>query len=552
MNASKVIFLVAVILISLCVVDTQPVNSQNVGVIYLTSDGIVTSSNATVPIQQNGSVYTFTDSISGYCLSVQHNNAVVDGAGYYLTGPGEIGVDLTGRSNVTVKNLQIGSNFYGIYLYGSSNNTISENTIPRNSYGIYMYKSSKNTVTGNDLSNNGIGINILESSNNILRNNEMDNNYNLAVDGTEPQHYDNDIDDSNTINGKKVCYLISQSNVVINSVTHPDVGYLALVNCYNMTVHHLELSGNGHGILLAYTTDSTLYHNEVTDNYCGIELFASSNNVVSANNIMDNNRGIQLSNSSTTNSIYSNIITNNTDGVFFFSSYQNTLLLNNVTNNRVGVGFKESSYNMIRSNHFVDNTMQVYDISWENYSIAVSQNTWDIGYPSGGNYWSDYTGVDVMSGKGQNETGNDELGDTPYIIDEINQDNYPLMPYGSPPAVFIDSPENKTYTVNAVSLKFTVSEETSWIKYSFDGQENVTVTEDVTLSDLEYGEHNITIYVEDINGKAGKSETLYFTVAEGAAPPQPDFSIIVLIAAVIVAAAVIGAILFFFMKAGKE
>jgi parallel beta-helix repeat protein len=377
----------------------------------------------------------------------------------------------------------------------------------------------------------------------------MDNNYNIALDGTEPQHYNNDLDDSNTINGKKVYYLISQGNLVINSVTHPDVGYLALVNCQNISVHHLELSGNGHGILLAYTTDSTLYNNQITNNYCGIELFASYGNSISSNTITDNDRGIQLSNSSTTNSIYTNVISNNTDGFFFFNSYQNTLLLNNVTNNNVGVGFKESSYNMIRGNHFVDNVKQVYDIGWENYSIAISQNSWDISYPSGGNYWSDYTGVDVMSGKSQNETGSDELGDTPYIIDEINQDNYPLMPYGSPPAVFIDSPENKTYTVNAVSLKFTVSEETSWTKYSLDGQENVTVTGDVTLSDLDYGEHSIKIYVEDINGKAGQSETLYFTIAEGAAPPQPDFSIIFLIAAVILAAAVIGVILFFFMKA---
>ena len=44
---------------------------------------------------------------------------------------------------------------------------------------------------------------------------------------------------------------------------------------------------------------------------------------------------------------------------------------------------------------------------------------WDDGFLSGGNYWSDYTGVDV-----NNEDG---IGDTPYIIDSINFDNYPLI-----------------------------------------------------------------------------------------------------------------------------
>jgi nitrous oxidase accessory protein NosD len=61
-----------------------------------------------------------------------------------------------------------------------------------------------------------------------------------------------------------------------------------------------------------------------------------------------------------------------------------------------------------------------------NTSPAQS-NTWDNGYPSGGNYWSDYSGVDEYSGPYQNETGSDGIGDTPYIIDEKNCDRYPLI-----------------------------------------------------------------------------------------------------------------------------
>jgi len=574
-NASKVIFLVVLTIISLCAVNIQPVNSQSVGFIYISSDGsIITSSNITVPIQQDGDVYTFTDNIDGYYLVVQRNNIVVDGAGYYLAGQGERGVDLSSRNNVTIKNLQIVSNFYGIYLYGASGNTISGNTLAQNSYGLYLNEASQNTIiensvtnngyglylnggsqntiTGNNVTNSAIGINIFSSSKNTLRANKMNNNYNLAVDGSEGAHFDNDIDDSNTVNGKKVYYLISQANLVINSVTYPDVGYLALVNCQNIAVHHLEFTGNGHGILLAYTTNATIYNNQITGNYAGVGLFASSNNYITTNNITDNERGVQLSNASNLNSIFSNVITNSIDGIFLFSSLQNTIILNNITDNNVGIGFRESSYNMIRGNHFVDNEIQVYDVSWENYTLTPSQNTWDIGYPTGGNYWSDYTGVDAMSGKYQNQTGSDQLGDTPYIIDQNNRDNLPLMPYGSPPAIFIDSPENKTYTVTSVSLKFTVSETTSWIKYSLDNQANVTITEDITLSDLAYGEHSITLYAEDTDGKTGKSETIYFTIAEGAEPPQPDSSSIVLIVAVIAAAFIIGVILFFFMKADKK
>jgi hypothetical protein len=58
--------------------------------------------------------------------------------------------------------------------------------------------------------------------------------------------------------------------------------------------------------------------------------------------------------------------------------------------------------------------------------MPESVNRWDNSYPSGGNYWSDYTGFDLYSGPYQNETGSDGIGDTPYVIDADNQDNYPL------------------------------------------------------------------------------------------------------------------------------
>jgi hypothetical protein len=38
-----------------------------------------------------------------------------------------------------------------------------------------------------------------------------------------------------------------------------------------------------------------------------------------------------------------------------------------------------------------------------------SVNFWDNGYPSGGNYWSDYNGSDVFRGAYPNETGCDGL-----------------------------------------------------------------------------------------------------------------------------------------------
>jgi hypothetical protein len=61
----------------------------------------------------------------------------------------------------------------------------------------------------------------------------------------------------------------------------------------------------------------------------------------------------------------------------------------------------------------------------------TGKNMWDVGYASGGNYWSDYVskfnGVDNCSGPRQDICPRpDGIGDTPYTF-ASSQDRYPLM-----------------------------------------------------------------------------------------------------------------------------
>jgi len=78
-----------------------------------------------------------------------------------------------------------------------------------------------------------------------------------------------------------------------------------------------------------------------------------------------------------------------------------------------------SNNNTIYHNNLIDNVRQAYD---------AGNNTWDNGYPSGGNYWSDF---DEPS-EGAYDNNSDGIVDTPYSIPGgSNQDRYPLMtPYG--------------------------------------------------------------------------------------------------------------------------
>jgi len=48
--------------------------------------------------------------------------------------------------------------------------------------------------------------------------------------------------------------------------------------------------------------------------------------------------------------------------------------------------------------------------------------------------------------------------------------------------------------------------------YSFDKEDNVTISGNFTLSEADYGMHNVTIYAKDLLWNQGVSETINFTV----------------------------------------
>jgi parallel beta-helix repeat protein len=136
-------------------------------------------------------------------------------------------------------------------------------------------------------------------------------------------------------------------------------------------------------------------------NTCGVKLISAKNCNIVGNTIKNNGCGY---------------------GIYLTDSSNNTISGNNIKNSFYGIELDFSSNNRIYHNNFIDNSYQVLQY--------VLTNVWDDGYPSGGNYWSDYNSTDVYRGIYQNETGSDGIGDTPYVIDGNNQDNYPLIsPY---------------------------------------------------------------------------------------------------------------------------
>lgn len=302
--------------------------------------------------------------------------------------------------------------YIGLFVEGKNCN-INENNIVGNYYGIYLSNASNNRLRGNIMAGN---------------------THNFAVWAQSRSGFMNDIDTSNKVNGKPVYYWIDERDTAVST----DAGYVALINCTNITVKNLSLTNNKEGVLLAFTERAEISENNITDNQDGIWVYRSFNNTIWGNSATANLRfGIGLWNSSSNSISRNNIVDNGGKGIMLEDCADyNHIAGNTVSLNDYALWLSGSGNNKIFHNNFINNTYPVG--LFESFN-----NTWDNGYPFGGNYWSDYTGID---------SDHDAIGDFPYMVTpptsppELNEfDNYPLM------GIFSDFDVSLDHRVNIIS-----------------------------------------------------------------------------------------------------
>jgi parallel beta-helix repeat protein len=212
----------------------------------------------------------------------------------------------------------------------------------------------------------------------------------------------------------------SETGIDLHSINNVTLQNIEVTN-FNIGIHLSgssntlagnTASNNTYGIDLSSSSNNVLSGNNASNNQYGILLDTSSNNnIVSGNTASSNNDyGISLYNSSSNNTVIGNTASNNDYGIYLYSSSNNnTVTGNNASNNQYGIYLEVSSNNVLFHNDFIDNTNQAF-------VTAGYTNIWDDGFE--GNYWSNYTGVDL---------DHDGIGDTEHVIDADNKDNYPLM-----------------------------------------------------------------------------------------------------------------------------
>jgi len=218
--------------------------------------------------------------------------------------------------------------------------------------------------------------------------------------------------------------IIGRDNVVIDGANRALQGTGAygsrgidLTGRSNVTITNMKIKGFDYGVYLSSASHNVLSQNDFTNNYCGIWIVVSSNdNIISGNNIENNKMYAMWLKESSNNKISENEITSHVNyTIYIRHSDYTTFSANYIANNNLGINFYEASNNIVYHNNFIDNQKHV--------SNSDSTNVWDNGYPSGGNYWSDYE----ESYPDAKELDGSGIWNTPYVIDENNQDNYPLM-----------------------------------------------------------------------------------------------------------------------------
>jgi parallel beta-helix repeat protein len=338
--------------------------------------------------QHNNAINASTHPKIGFLALINSTNVIVEG----LSITKSMGLLLAYAKNVKAQNSNFTDNYYGICLDDSSNSTINGNRFQRNYYGVYLIDSLNSTVCGNVLEENeNGGIELYCSPNCTISNNEI--NGGGGYFGINAYYSSGALISGNGINNVENGVSISDSSENI-----------AYAN---------SIKNSGYAFELSNVSRSLFHQNNLTNNDCGFYIYSSSNNnIIRRNNIANNTGDCIYLDDSSGNSVCANSLTNSYDGIYLTNASRNIVYGNNITNNEYGVYLSYySEDNKIYHNNFINNTSHA-----ETYNSL--NTTWDDGYPSGGNYWSGYMGVDP---------DRDGIGNTAYTIDAENVDRSPLM-----------------------------------------------------------------------------------------------------------------------------
>ena len=338
------------------------------------------------------------------------------------------GIQVTGSNNISIMGVQVSSGGTphgtpgggpGVIVQSSSNIIIANNSFGGSNGNVLTVDGTNVTITGNNiyLSQTGYGMSV--SGTNVTVSGNAFHSSGLVFSSSVRVTADN------TVNGNPLYYYHDCNSLSLNKVP---VGQLIVKNCSNVQLSNLSISntdvgiamyGVHHALIQNVTSSSNFINNLAIDNSTDVTIEQSNFSTMPLNVFSGPGSLTAVSISGSNNTIV--------DGTTFMYSQRAIQLTSDVNATVSGDTFSNTNamlclYSSTDVRIYHNNFLISPDYAWYCLSDTQPGHFWDNGFPSGGNYWSNYTSTDP---------DNDGIGDTPYPIPGgVYQDRYPLMnPY---------------------------------------------------------------------------------------------------------------------------
>jgi parallel beta-helix repeat protein len=308
---------------------------------------------------------------------------------------GSVGFLLQGSSHNSIVDNNVSS---GVNLLSSSSNYIANNAITGGD-GIRMEASKRNIIFNNTITGSVLGFYLTSASGNILRDNKLvDVIINFGVTGDTSSDYVNDVDASNTMDGKPIYYWVGKSYDVVPS----NASCVILVDCNGITVQDVSLALGYKEIVFANTNNSIIKDSKLESMTPAEESDFGKRELEilvfeSFGNSVENNRANICLNFSSNNRV-----TRNTGFICLDESNYNEIAENTITeisfnSNRYGLALKNSSNNEINENRITGNSIGIHLSGSPSNNNLIMKNTIED---------NSHGGIYMVSGEGARSSNN--------------------------------------------------------------------------------------------------------------------------------------------------
>jgi len=245
------------------------------------------------------------------------------------------------------------------------------------------------------------------------------NGYKINIVGptykfSKPQGY---IELSN-VNNVTLTNLVTQMNtkLITQNSGHCTIQECNFLSFDIINSHHITITNNSKpynygkstGLLLFESTNCTIQKSSMSE----LKLVRAHQNKILQNQIVHGSDNVLLwFEDSNCNILFNNYVNCDVSKLFSMTGQTSNNLI--VANNFTDYAYYEPTFSHNGTNTFYHNNF--FNANWLQSDPNFTQSKWDNGQT--GNYWSNYQEVD------QN---NDGIGDNAHIIDQNNQDSYPL------------------------------------------------------------------------------------------------------------------------------